>query len=416
MNRTLTIITQELLTNLKRRSYLLMTFGVPLLAILLVVGVMLFRGEDAAKPTNPFSDLPAEPIGYVDHSRMFPFPGQFAEYLVTYSTEAEAQGDLIAGKLSSYYIIPADYLATGQVTRYSAQFNVIESDTGLVESFFVTSMLANDSPLLLARLQSPATIIEHQLDKSGQQVTEIEGDSFDKFGLVYGFALIMMFSTFFNANYLMRSVIVEKENRMIEIILSSLRPFQILSGKVFGQGAAGLLQLIIWLGSVFLIIQITGTNIPFVGQVDIPLSTMLIALFYYLGGYLLFGAFAAGIGAVSTNMREGPQYSVIYSLPAVAPLLLMTQIMQAPNGPLAVGLSFFPMTAPLGMMERLAITAVPAWQILLSLALLFAGVVVALWLAARLFRVNTLLAGELPTRKELVQLILPGLFNNRNAM
>ena len=86
---------------------------------------------------------------------------------------------------------------------------------------------------------------------------------------------------------------------------------------------------------------------------------------------MLFGAFASGIGAVSTNMREGPQYSVVYTLPAVAPLMFMSQLMAAPNGPLAVGLSLFPMTAPLGMIERLAVGAVPGWQIALSLVLAY---------------------------------------------
>ena len=409
MQRIFTVIRRELVANFKRRSYLVMTFGLSVLAIVIVVGVMVFQGDDRDSTPSLFEqEENAKPTGYIDESGLFPFPGQFAGQLIAFESQEAAREAVLSGELVAYYVIPADYMESGEITRHSVQFNLLASDTGLIESFLVTSMLANDSPLLLARLQSPATVLEHQLDKSGETVTEIEGDNFSKFGLVYGFALIMLFSTFFNANYLMRSVIEEKENRMIEIVLSSLRPAQILIGKLIGQGAAGLLQILVWLGTIGLLVQITDAQIPFIGAVDLPASTFAVALLYFLGGYMLFGAFASGIGAVSTNMREGPQYSVVYTLPAVVPLMFMSQLMAAPNGPLAVGLSLFPMTAPLGMIERLAVGAVPGWQIALSLVLLYASVGGALWLAGRVFRVNTLLSGQLPTRKELVNLLLHG--------
>lgn len=406
MNRIWNVSLQELVANFKRRSYLLMTFGVPALAIIVVLAITLFKADD--EPEDPFADLPDEPIGYVDHSGLFGDPGDFGAYLIRYESQATAQDDARSGRLSCYYLIPEDYLETGQITRVSPQFNIAASDMALFESFLLTELLGEDSPLLLARLQSPAVVHEHQLDRSGELVTEIKGDSFANFGLVYGFALIMMVTMFFSSTQLMRSVITEKENRMIEIVLSSLRPIQLLAGKVLGQGLAGLVQILTWLGGVLLLIRLTGSDIPFVGEIELPPSLFAIAVLYYLGGYLLFAAFSAGIGAISINLREGPQYSMVFTLPAVLPLMFLSNILEAPNSTVAVALSFFPLSAPLGMIERLAITIVPGWQIVLSLVVLFGSVGAGLWLAARLFRVNTLLSGQVPTRNELLRMLVQG--------
>jgi len=408
MNRVRSIITQELVTNLRRRSYLLITFGVPVVAIALVVAILLFRGDRDDQPDDPFAELPAQPIGYVDHTGRFPDPGPYATILVPYPDEASARAAVQAGELAGYYLIPADYLATGDVTRFSSQFSVIETDTALFQSFLVTGLLRDEDPLLLARLQQPAFIVEHQLDRAGQPVTQIEGRGMDNFWPIYAFALVLLFSTFFSSGQVTRSVVVEKENRMIEVVLSSLRPLQILAGKMVAQGIAGLIQVLAWLGAILLIIHITAADIPFLGPVDIPFSLFIIAVLYYLGGYSLFAAFAAGIGAISTNMREGPQYAIVYTLPAVIPMMTLPIITESPNGTFAVVLSLIPFCSPLGMIARLVITTVPAWQIALSLALLFLGVLAALWLSARLFRVNTLLSGQFPTPRQLVQLLIRG--------
>lgn len=406
MNRIWNVSLQELVANFKRPSYLLLTFGVPALAIIVVLAITLFNGDD--EPEDPFADLPDEPIGYVDLSGLFGDPGGFAEYLIRYESQAAAQEETKSGRLRCYYVIPKDYMESGQVTRVSPQVNIAASDMALFESFLLTELLGEDSPLLLARLQSPAVVFEHQLDRSGELVTEIKGDSFANFGLVYGFALIMMVTMFFSSTQLMRSVITEKENRMIEIVLSSLRPIQLLAGKVLGQGLAGLVQILTWLGGVLLLIRLAGADIPLVGVIELPPSLFAIAVLYYLGGYLLFAAFSAGIGAISINLREGPQYSMVFTLPAVLPLMFLSNILKAPNSTMAVALSFFPLSAPLGMIERLAITIVPGWQIVLSLVVLFGSVGAGLWLAARLFRVNTLLSGQVPTRNELLQMLVQG--------
>jgi ABC-2 type transport system permease protein len=250
-------------------------------------------------------------------------------------------------------------------------------------------------------------MIEHQLDASGAELSQVDEEQ--RYGgnmvLVYAFAMIFILSTMIPAGYLLRSVVEEKENRTIEIVLSSTRPLEILTGKVLGLGAMGLLQILIWLITGWVLFKIAAGDIPTLQSVDLSFGKIAVVLIYFLGGFLLIASIQAGLGAVSTNMREGPQYAAFFTLPMVVPLWLMSVFAEAPNGTLAVILSIFPITAPLAMVQRVAITAVPIWQLALSMSLLALAVVITLWLAAKVFRIHILLAGSLPNPSELLRAV-----------
>lgn len=408
MNKLWTIARHEVFITMRRKGYLFMTFGMPIIAAIAVAVIILLKGgEDEDQSQNPLDDLPDRPIGYVDHSGLFGDPGELSSVLVPYTDEAAARADLERGKLSSFYVIAADYMQTGEVTRKAPQLGLPGSDADLFRAFLILQLLDGQSPHLLLRLYQPARVIEHQLDAAGVELSQIDEE--ERYGanfvLVYGFAMILLMSTFIPSGYLLRSVIEEKENRMIEVVLSSLRPIHLLAGKVLGQGAMGLLQVVIWLASGWALFNLASGELPDLGGVDLSLSKIFIVLLYFLGGFLLVACFQAGIGAVSTSMREGPQYAAFFTMPMVAPLWLLSVFIESPNGGLATILSLIPLTAPLAMVQRIAITTVPWWQLGLSLVLLTAGVGLALWLAAKIFRVNTLLAGTLPKPAELLKLL-----------
>ena len=407
-NRLWSIVQQEIRQSLRRRAYLVMTFGLPLVAVLAVAVSVWFYNRQKVTGQEAENNLPQQPLGYVDQSGLFPDPGSFASLLIPYATETAAREAITADKIAAYYLIPPDYLSTGQVIRYATQINIVEKDQALFESFLLTNLLATEEPQLAARVQSPATIVEHLVNTAGTAEVKEQSGGMELFWLVYAFAMLMMMTTFVTSGQLTQSVIQEKENRMIEVVLASVRPLQLMSGKLIGQGVLGLLQLLTWLGAVMMAIQLADVNVPFLSflvATEIPTSLIFVALLYFLLGFALFGTFAATIGAISTNMREGPQYAVLYSLPAAMPVMFLANITQTPNSTLAIVLSFFPLSAPVGMVERLVLTAVPLWQIILSLSLLTLSIIAGLWLSARLFRVNTLLAGQMPTRQELWRLL-----------
>ena len=409
MNKVWSIVRHEISTAMKRRSYQFMTFGIPLLAAVIVLALIAFQGDDESDASeNPLADLPEQPLGYVDYSGLFQNPGELTGVLVPYTDEAAAEAALEKDEISSLYVIAPDYLQSGNVTHKSKQLGLFDSqDTELFRAFLIINLLQDENPQLLLRLYQPARVIEHQLDATGTELSQMDEE--ERYGsnfiLVYGFAMILLFSTFIPSGYLLQSIVQEKENRTIEIVLSSLRPAQLLTGKVLGQGAVGLVQVLVWLSSAWALFNLAEGQLPALSGVDLSPNKILILLLYFLGGFTLTACLQAGVGAISTSMKEGPQYASFFTLPMVIPLWLLSIFIETPNSTLAVVLSLFPLTAPLAMVQRIAITVVPWWQLVLSLSLLAGFIALTLWMAAKIFRVQTLLSGTLPQPAELLKLI-----------
>lgn len=394
----------ELLRNLRRRAWLLTAVAVPLLALLLLEGSQ-FTGQGGNLPgvNLPGSDLPgasssaAEERGLVDETGLFASGGELQHF----ADVAAAEAALANGEISSWYHIPADYLETGTVTQVLSAFNLDEVSVSAIRRHILSSLADELDELLLARLQRPA-----QLTVISEQRVAPVGDDLSQL-VIYPFVIALMISLFMTSGYLLQGVIEEKETRVVEILLSSLRPWQLFGGKVLAYGALGLLQLLVWLLGIVLVFQRAPfySSLSALTQYALPQGAMPLMLLYFVLAYLMFASAYGILGALSASMREGPQYAVIFTLPAVSPLWVSAALIAAPNDTLAVALSLFPLTAPLAMLQRVLITAVPAWQLALSVILLLLTVAALMWLAGRVFRVQSLLAGRMPRLRELRQLL-----------
>ncbi|MDR0228751.1 MAG: ABC transporter permease, partial [Flavobacteriaceae bacterium] len=250
-------------------------------------------------------------------------------------------------------------------------------------------------------------------------------------GGLFGY-FIMMFIIIYG-NMVMRSVIEEKTNRIIEIIISSVKPFQLMMGKIVGTSMAGLLQFIIWgvVGAVLLTIassvlginampgagaaeavQATGGMISNEVMIDVQnyvseiLSLPLISLFVYfiiffIGGYFLYSSLYAAIGAAVDNETDTQQFL----LPILLPLMLGVYIgfftvMKDPHGTVATVFSMIPFTSPIVMLMRIPF-GVPLWEVLLSITILFSTFILVVWIAAKIYRIGVLMYGKRPSWKEL---------------
>jgi ABC-2 type transport system permease protein len=247
-------------------------------------------------------------------------------------------------------------------------------------------------------------------------------------GGAFGY-LIMMFIVIYG-NMVMRSVIEEKTNRIIEIIISSVKPFQLMMGKIIGTSLAGILQFLIWtiVGltlvfsvSVFFGINATPTsNIPpemlhsaqqefgsvaqlyFQELLNLPIATLLVCfVIYFIGGYFLYSSFYAAIGAAVDNETDSQQFL----LPIILPLILGVYIgfftvMNDPHGTVATVFSMIPLTSPIVMLMRIPF-GVPWWQIVISITILFGTFFFVVWFASKIYRVGILMYGKKPTWKEL---------------
>lgn len=408
------IFAYELRRNFRRKGFLFMTFGVPILAFVLLLGYQaitsLNKADESAEQTSAQAAeelaafLGIRKAGYVDLSGTFAPPGPpLSEIMIPYSDEAAALAALTAKEIDSYYVIAPDYLETGSVTLNMPRLSLGQLDSSPIQELVYTEIAGNTDRQLLTRLRSPAIIQEINPQREGTTLTEGS-----RFGVVYIFSLTFIFGLFVTSGYLMQSVIDEKESHLIEILISTVRPTQLLMGKILALGLLGMMQILVWIVALFFLVSVAGnigSPISFLVNLSIPLDVLPLALLYFVLGFLMFAAGFATVGALSASMQEGPQYAVVFSLPAAIPYYFITIFMQTPDGTLPVVLSMFPLTAPLSMIMRLSISSVPPLEIIISLSLLALSALGAMWLAGRLFRVQTLLAGQVPKLRDIPKLL-----------
>ncbi len=305
---------------------------------------------------------------------------------------------------------------TGRVTLVLPGMNLNQVTGQPVQNVIIHALAQEMDPQVVNRLLQPSNIQETNVSLT----TGAGSGGIEEFGgafiVIYLLALALLISLFVTNGYLMQSVIEEKETRLIEILLASVRSNDLLTGKILANGSLGLFQLLIWLGGGLMALRLAGGEelgtavnvLASVAQIEIPLDALPLLVIYFVLAYLMFAGFYGMIGAISNSQREGPQYAALMTLPAVIPLMFITVFVQDPSGGLAVGLSLFPLTSPLAMSMRLLISEVPAWQLFVSITLLALTGAGMIWMAGRVFRMQVLLAGKSPKLRELPRLIRSG--------
>ncbi|MCA0458900.1 MAG: ABC transporter permease [Chloroflexi bacterium] len=413
----------EVRRNFRRRGYIFTTFGVPLIAFVVFFGYQFINNRNAnnnqASPGSSGSSASqvitsagdffrnAGQVGYVDLSGRFDDPGALRNRFTRFDDEAAAEAALDAGKISLYYVIAADYLSTGDVTLVTPRLNLGQTSDAPVRRLVLQELSEGIDSDVFNRLVDPMRIreINLQRDSSGRTQSNFGTD----FAVAYLFAILLMLAVFTTNGYMMQTVIEEKETRLIEILISSMRPTQLLAGKILALGFLGFLQIVVWLVAIVWLGRLAAgsglTAVMALISLNLTPFQVLLFLLYFVFGYLFFAAAYGIVGAISTSMQEGPQFAVFFTLPAAIPLYFIGLFTTSPDAPLPVILSLIPVTAPLSMVMRISITTVPAWQILLSLALLIALDMVMIWLAGRVFRVQTLLAGQAPKLRDITRLL-----------
>lgn len=409
MQRTLLVARHALLQHLRRPSFLLLTLAVPLvgLAVTLVMGLAT---QGATQPTG--DELLGEStgtIGYVDEAGVIQQVPEFipADRLRAFPDSASARAAVETGEITAFYLIPADYLETGAITRFAPQMQMITPDEETMQVLLRTNLLPDADPRRAVRLVTPLNLETVRLTDAGQPAPVERGQTGEDnpltFFVPYIFAMMLFITIISSSSYMLQSITEEKENRTIEILLTSLRPWQVLAGKVAGLGVLGLIQVTIWFGMGRLLLGLSTSQFNLFDSFALPGYVWALALLYFLLGYLVYASLMAGIGATVTTTREGSQLTTLVVLPFIIPLWFIGAIIDQPNSVLSLALSLFPLTAPTTMVMRLALTNVAWWQVLLSLLLLVGMVVLSIWLAARIFRVTTLLAGKKFNLGEIIQ-------------
>lgn len=402
--KTFIVARHEFLKTIKRKEFLFMTFFLPILFAGISVLPAVVSGM------SPTED---QKVGYIDMTGSLGFPESIQSKgfslepseaktsvveFVMYRDISDARQALQAGQISSYLVIHEDFLKTGTIELYSLEKEASMQNFELsaeLSNIVITSLLKDKvDELTLNRVRDPVNIKFYNVGESGESSEQGIADIFASFGLPFLTAFLLFFSIFSSSGFLLRGVAEEKENRIIEILLSSATPFEILTGKIFGLGAVGLLQVVIWLAAITL-----GSGYALTVKIE-PI-TLVLALIYFIFGFLFFASVMAGIGAVTSSLQESQQIAGIFTFVAAFPLIFMQMIVTNPDSLFSVFLSLFPISSPVAMLARMGTTSVPLYQILASIFILLISVYVVILLSSRLFRTYLLMYGKRPKVKEI---------------
>lgn len=419
--KALIIAEREYLTTVRRKAFLFTVIGTPVLyAVLMTLMIKPQMGERARQmrdfrvlgvvdSSGVFAEAEGEIRGTVatDISMIASQLAKTEAYRVEVQSlpdQPEGERALRAGEISQLLVVPAGYLESGRMRRYALGTNIFSTqDERAVSGWVVRSLLKSrvDS-LTIERVARPARGMElYTPDPRGAFARHDERREMFDFLLPFAFGMLMGLCIVIGGQYLLQGVAEEKESRILESMLCTVNAEELLAGKLFGLGAAGLTIVGSWIAMG----TILGGPALALAQVEVRPSLLALAVVYFLLGYLFYGGIMTGIGAITNNMREAQQFSFLFTFLNFIPFYLMTTIVGRPDSGIALTLSLFPPMAPVAMMLRLSApsAAVPAWQIALSIALLAGTAWLALVGSARLFRIGLLMYGKTPTLPEILR-------------
>jgi len=366
-------------------------FGI--LSMPLFVGLMVGVGF-----LSVWLEYNALPVGYVDKNQVLVSQQQVPEdkkklmprvEALPFADEDSARAAMEKQEIQAYFVLADDYLSTGQATE------VKDSKTGsnAEEHFgdFLTYNLLTGKPSeVVERLSQGNNIIIRSLD--GKR--EMDKDNWLVVALPIVSGILFILAVNISGNYLLQAVVEEKENRTMEILVTSVSASQLMVGKVLANLLVGLTQLVIWILTALLAIKFFPSILPAGEMPTIDTGNVLLMIATLLPAFVMVAAAMGAIGATATEAREAQQITGWFTIPIVIPLWFISTIMFNPNGALSVAMSLIPITAPIALPLRATFTTIPTWQIALALTQLCLLAAFALWLSGKFFRLGMLRYGK----------------------
>ena len=333
-----------------------------------------------------------------------------------------------AGTYDGYLHLPAGLLdEAGEATYYSAAgsgLSLPQRLRSLVGKAVVQQRLAQREvpPDVLEIVNSTVSLRTVKLTDEGEEADSTIANSI--VGYIMGFMIYI--TVLIYGALVMQSVIEDKSSRVVEVMMASVRPFQLLMGKVLGIGAVGLVQMTLWgaiiiglslgAGAVLsLFLDPSAFDLPadvsqevLLAKADIALPSVSVGLFvwfvlFFLGGYLLFASLYAAIGSAVEQQQDAQALMLPVTFLIILPIMFLFPIIENPNAGFAVVLSMVPFFSPILMIVRVAVTEVPFWQVALSYALLISGFVGSIWISSRIYRVGILMYGKKASLKDMIK-------------
>ena len=427
------IIQREFLSRVQKKSFLVATILIPLI-FPAIIGLLVYVSKESEKHAKK------EVIHYVDESGIFvPDTAKFIFKHFSGSLEDGKTAYQASDDFGLLYIPKFELSKPKGITLYT-KINPSLDDVSGIENIFqnqikdLKMLKLNIDQKLLDSLKTNVNIKTVKISAGGQEKSSNSGILF---GIGMAGGILMYMFIFIYGAQIMQGIIEEKMSRVVEVIVSSVKPFQLMMGKIIGLASVGLLQFLIWIilmstltfgvlryfdvdppqkqameqmaGPVAA--QQTAMNSEFMEGLNEAVNQpwmyfLFIFLFYFLGGYLIYGALFAAVGSAVDSPAEAQQFMFPITIPMlISYLSLFMFILRDPQGTVSVWLSIIPFTSPIAMMGRIGFE-VPLWQLALSMILLVAGFIFTTWVAGRIYRVGILMTGTKVNYKVLAKWFL----------
>ena len=378
------------LRHIRSSTFLILTFGVPVLMVIAGALPWLREGDTA---------LPA--VGYVDQSGLLASADEITADIslrpTVYASPADAQEAFEAGQIRAYVVIPADYGVGDSVIYYSDAEPTSAIQSALSE-FMRAAQLPGAPEWVLQRLAEPS----HTTFVSPDGRLSVDGNTGMVVRILFPILLGIMFSlaVVTGVSQMGSAIIREKEHRAMEIVITSLPPEALVAGKVLGLSLMALGQIAVWtifgIGAGLLAVASTGP----VTLAIIPWAALLWSLVLGLPTFLVYAMLAAGVGVIAGDDQQSQQLAGILSLVGFLPFWTLPVIISAPGGTLSTILTLFPLTSPTVVLFRLGFGTVPLWQPLAALSIALLCLAAITWLVTRVFRAAMLIYGQRLTLRQ----------------
>ena len=411
-----TIARFEFLQIASRPSYLLVTFGLPLFFTLVGGGMLGLQAWFLARKVERVAAY-----GVVDQANLLG-PEVWGDdghvtlgpvLLERMEREAQALAALEGGELGAIYVVDADYRATGRVRAYAAEagplLSVRSATAEPVLARLLVDRLLRDAGVDAAtrdRVLDPMEVERETVTREGERRSAQDQalELLVRSGAPFMLGVLLLTALLSASGYLVQTVALDKESKLVEVLLSSTDPDELLTGKLLGLGAAGLLQFVVW---AFMVVGGAGTVAALFTSLSIPLpwEALLLSPLFFVLGYLFIGSLMLATGSLGSSVPESQKLTLGWALLAVLPLMLLVILLEEPHGSVGKLLTILPFSAPLTVVVRTSLdpAGIATWEILLALAVLLMSTWLAIRVGARLFRIGLLLSGSRPSWGELLR-------------
>lgn len=401
MNKFWRVFVQEYKRHVLRKRFIFavlsMPFFVGVIALIGFLSVRLQYSKDPVGYIDAYHILSNPQAVPVNKGSLFPPAPFFA-----YTDENTARADLESQKIQAYFILSKDYLSNGDVTYVKGKStgSNVEDDFG---EFLRYNLLAGKPKTVVTRLIEGSSITVRSADGA----REFAPDNWQSVAMPFIAGVLFIIAVNISGGYLLQAVTEEKENRTMEILITSVSPGQLMSGKVIADLLVGLTELVIWVVFALVALKFFPQWTSSSSTSSLDFGSILLMVLTFLPAFVMVAAAMGAVGATASDTREAQQISGLFTLPIVVPFWFVSAIMFNPNGAISVGLSMFPLTAPISLPLRAVFTTIPFWQIAVTIGLLILLAIFSVWFAGRAFQIGMLRYGKKVTFKEVFQLRSP---------